>query len=142
MDYAFEFGGFPQDVTVTASGEARVSEFRHLFEELFDEPSFRAGMRVLLDLCEVDMSAIPLMEASKIGLSLAEFEDRCEGCAIAVVSRDPLTSVLTRAAEFRETVQQVDIWFAVTREEAREWLSLQIAVDAAAQSSARDSKRG
>ena len=85
-------------------------------------------MRVLLDLCEVDMSAIPLMEASKIGLSLADFQDRCKGLSIAVVSRDPLTSVLTRAAEFRETVEQVDVWFAITRAEAREWLELQIAV--------------
>ena len=131
MEYAFEFEGFPQDVTVTASGDARVSEFRQLFEELCDQPSFEAGMRVLLDLCEVDMGAIPLMEASKIGLSLAEFQDRCEGCSIAVVSRDPLTSVLTRAAEFRETVEQVDVWFAITREEAREWFLLQIAVSEA-----------
>jgi hypothetical protein len=128
MEYAFEFGGFPHDVTITASGHARVSEFRQLFEELCDEPSFEAGMRVLLDLCEIDMSAIPLMEASKIGFSLAEFQDRCEGCSIAVVSRDPLTSVLTRAAEVRETVQQVDVWFALTREEARERLLLQIAL--------------
>jgi hypothetical protein len=128
MEYAFEFGGFPEDVTVTASGDARVSEFRQLFEDLCDQPSFEAGMRVLLDLGEVDMGAIPLMEAPKIGLSLAEFQDHCEGCSIAVVSRDPLTSVLTRAAEFRETVEHVDVWVAVTREEAREWLLLQIVV--------------
>ena len=39
MEYAFEFGGFPQDVTVTASGNTSVSELRQLFEELCDQPS-------------------------------------------------------------------------------------------------------
>jgi hypothetical protein len=133
VDYSFEFGGFPQDVTVTASGPARVAEFAHMFEALCDEPSFEAGMRILLDFCQLDMSEIPRVEAAKISRSLAALQDQCEGCAIAVISDDPLTSALLRAAEFRETVKQVDVWFAITREEAREWLLLQIGVREAKQ---------
>ena len=130
MDYAFEFGGFPQDVTITASGYARVSHFRELFKALCDQPSFEAGMRVLLDLCDVDMSEVPRMDAPEIGRSLAEFQERCEGCSIAVVTRDPLTAVLTRAAEFSLSAEQVGVWVACTREEALTWLEAQTALHA------------
>jgi hypothetical protein len=130
MDYTLEFGGFPQDVTVTASGEARVPDFKHLYEALCEEPRFEAGMLILLDLCEVDMSTIPRMDAGEIGSSLAELQDRCEGCALAVVARDPLTTALTRAAELDESADRVDVWIACSPGEALTWLESQLALRA------------
>jgi hypothetical protein len=50
MEYAFEFGGFPEDVLVTVSGVGRVGPFGRLFEELTESPQFEPGMRILLDL--------------------------------------------------------------------------------------------
>jgi hypothetical protein len=124
MEYAFEFGGSPQDVTVTASGEARVPDFKQLYEALCDEPRFEPGMLILLDLCDVDMSTIPRMEAAEIGIGLAELQDRCEGCALAVVARDPLTT----AAELDESTDRVDVWVACSRNEALTWLESQSAL--------------
>jgi hypothetical protein len=128
VDYTFEFGGATQDVTGTATGLASVAQLRQFFQELCVQPAFEPGMLILLDFCELDLSEIPQMDASEISRGLAELQDRCEGCAIAVISQDPLTSALLRAAEFRETVQEVDVWFAVTHEEALAWLELQRAL--------------
>jgi len=124
MEYRFEFGGSPQDVTVIASGAASVSGFRRLYESLCDQSRFEPGMLILLDLTEVDMSAIPLSEAPEIGRGLAELQDRCEGCAMAVVCRDPLTTVLTRAG-FDGTADWIDVWVASSHDEASSWLGSQ-----------------
>jgi hypothetical protein len=126
MEHDFEFGGFPQDVTVTATGVARVSDLRQLYKQLFDDPHFKPGMRILLDLTGLDMSTIPMTEAKKIGYSLAELQHRCEGCAIAVVTENPLTAVLTRAAKLGEIAHRVDVWVACSHAEAQTWLESQI----------------
>ena len=129
MEYRFEFGGSPQDVTVIASGAASVPGFRRLYESLCDQSQFEPGMLILLDLTEVDMSAIPLSEAPEIGRGLAEFRDRCEGCAMAVVCRDPLTTVLTRAG-FDGMADWIDVWVASSRDEASSWLGSQLSLRA------------
>ena len=128
MEYRFEFGGSPQDVTVIASGVASVSEFSQLFENLCDQSRFEPGMLILLDLTEVDMSAIPLSEAPEIGRGLAEFQDRCEGCAMAVLCRDPLASVLMRAGDIGGIAAWIDVWVACSPEEASAWLENQLAL--------------
>lgn len=130
MEYRFEFGGSPQDVAVIASGMASVSEFSRLYENLCDQSQFEPGMLILLDLTDVDMSAIPLGEAPEIGRGLAEFRDHCEGCIMALVCRDPLTTVLTRAAEIGGTADWINVWVACSRDEATTWLESQLALRA------------
>lgn len=127
MEYRFEFTGSPQDVTVIASGAASVSGFGRLFENLCGQLRFEPGMLILLDLTETDMNAIPLSEAPEIGRGLAEFRDRCEGCAMAVVCRDPLTAVLMREG-VGGTADWIDIWVACSRDEASAWLESQRAL--------------
>jgi hypothetical protein len=122
MEYVFEFGGSPEDVTVTASGIARVSKFRHMLEQLCDDARFQPGMKILLDLCALDMSEVADMEVVKIGHSLDELQDRCQGCALAVVCPDPLAAALMRHAELAERAKKVHVWFAWSRDEARTWL--------------------
>jgi hypothetical protein len=128
MECAFEFGGRPQDVVVTATGVARVPEFRELYQKLCADSRFRPGMRILLDLCQIDMSVIPLMDAPEIGDSLVDFADQCEGCAIAVVAKDPLTAVLIRAAELGHDLDHVNVWVACSRPEATAWLESQVSL--------------
>ena len=79
-------------------------------------------------MTDVDMSAIPLSEAPEIGRGLAVLQDRCEGCAVAVVSRDPLTTVLTRAGVGGN--DWLDVWVACSREEASVWLESQLSLRA------------
>jgi hypothetical protein len=129
MEYRFEFGGSPQDVKVVAAGVASVSGFGRLYESLCDQSQFQRGMLILLDLTEVDMSAIPLSEAPEIGRGLAGLRGRCEGCGLAVVCRDPLTTVLTRAG-LEGAADWIDVWVASTRDEASSWLESQVSLRA------------
>jgi hypothetical protein len=129
MEYRFEFGGSPQDVTVIASGVASVSGFSRLYESLCDQSRFEPGMLILLDMSEVDISAITPNEEREIGRGLAELRDRCEGCAVAVVCRDPLATALTRAG-VGGTADWIDVWVACSREEASAWLENQLSLRA------------
>ena len=124
MEHVFEFGGFPQDVTVTATGLARVSEFRQLFGQLCDDPRFEPGMRILLDLSGLDTSTVSIVE--EIGDTLGELEYRCEGCAIAVLAKSSLTTVLTRAAKLGQSTPRLVVWVVCSRAEALAWLESQI----------------
>lgn len=128
MEYTIEFGGTPQDVTVRASGLARVSGFRHLYEALFADERFTPGMLVLLDLTELDLAEIPGNGAGEIGRALGEFRERCEGCALAVVCTDPLASALIRRSRLGEDAPGVDVWIACSLEEARAWLESELAL--------------
>jgi hypothetical protein len=67
MEYAFIFGGFPEDVLVTVSGVGRVAAFARLFEDLTESPQFEPGMRILLDLTRVDMTTFPGVTPRKSG---------------------------------------------------------------------------
>ena len=125
MEYRFEFAGSPQDVTVIASGAASVSGFGRLFENLCGQLRFEPGMLILLDLVKTDMSAIPLSEAPEIGRGLAEFRDRCEGCAMAVVC-DPLTAVLMREGVGGAQTGSTSGW--LVSDEASVWLESQRAL--------------
>jgi hypothetical protein len=130
MEYDFEFDGSPEDVVVKASGVASVSHFTRLYQDLCAEPDFGPGKLVLLDLSDVDMSTIPLSEAPKIGRGLGDLQDRCDGCAMAIVCRDPLAAVLARAGDFGSSARWMNVWVACSREEASAWLESQLALRA------------
>jgi hypothetical protein len=122
LEHVFEFGGFPQDVTVTATGLARASDLRQLFGQLCADPRFEPGMRIMLDLSELDTSTVPLADVMRTGYTLGELE----GCAIAVVAKRPLTAVLTSAAKLGESTRRLVVRVVSSRSEAMTWLESQI----------------
>ena len=125
MEYRFEFGD-PREVSVTASGVGRVEAFGRLFEDLTESPEFVPGMRILLDLTDVDMTTLPGVDAPEIGRALAKLRDRCDGCSLAVVGDDPLTLQLVEMAELGSG--GMDVWLALSRDEAAAWLELRRAL--------------
>jgi SpoIIAA-like len=54
VEFAIEFGGDPQDLTITMSGRADVDAFRRVTEELLADPRYRAGMAILVDHSALD----------------------------------------------------------------------------------------
>lgn len=50
MDVALEFGGEPQDLTVTLSGEVTPQELRRMNDELLADPRYTAGLAILVDI--------------------------------------------------------------------------------------------
>lgn len=56
MNYTIEFGGDPQDVTMTLAGVLEPSEIRTFVHELMESPEYRAGMLILADISGLDTS--------------------------------------------------------------------------------------
>lgn len=58
VDFTIEFGGGPQDVTVTASGMADVAGFLRVNDKLKSDLRFRSDLAILYDFTELDMSRL------------------------------------------------------------------------------------
>lgn len=127
MNWTVEFDQAPHDVTVTADGQARASEFGRLFEELCLDERFKPGMLILLDLSNVDMDLVPQASVGRSFNGLAALRDRCDGCALAIVCTTPLASSLMRAGDMGESVPWMNVWRALTADEAAAWLRTQAA---------------
>jgi hypothetical protein len=54
MDFTIEFGGRPQDMTITTSGTADVAGFSRMNSALTSDPRFRSGMAILVELSALD----------------------------------------------------------------------------------------
>jgi hypothetical protein len=126
--YDIEFGGHPQEVTVSVSGFATPSEFRQLYEELAGDPRFRPGMRILLDFRELDATRLDAWEARDIGRHLAGLESRYGSASLAVVVPDTVTFGLTRLAELSASFEQIEVLVRYTLEDALRWLETRPAV--------------
>lgn len=67
MEFTIEFGGDPQDVTITMSGRADVDGYRRVTAALVSHPRFRAGMTILVDQSALDptlLSGLDVPEAT------------------------------------------------------------------------------
>jgi hypothetical protein len=58
MTFSFTFGGEPQDLTITLTGRADTRSFKRLNDELTGDPRFRAGLAILVDTSELDVSGL------------------------------------------------------------------------------------
>lgn len=123
MRYSIEFGGDPQDVTITASGPATRLEFKLLYEDLAEDRRFHPPMRVLLDFTQLDTADLPARDAAEIGEALADLEDRYRASRLAVVVADPGTFGLTQGAEIAAGFEQIAVTVVYSREEALDWLA-------------------
>jgi hypothetical protein len=82
MGFSFTFGGEPQDLTIILTGRADVPGLRRLNEALTHDPRFRAGLAILVDTSDLDVSGLtaeaievitePVVERDWSALPLAE----------------------------------------------------------------------
>jgi hypothetical protein len=86
MEFTFEFGGAPQDLTITASGVADVDGYLRMYEGLVDDPRFRSDMLILVEQSELDLSQCSSEAIEQIALSLAERDWRFPPRAVAIVA--------------------------------------------------------
>ena len=89
MEFAFEFGGAPQDLTITASGVADVKGYLRMYDELVADPRFRAGMLILVEQSGLDLSHCSDDEIEQIADSLAERDWKFPPRAVAIVAATP-----------------------------------------------------
>ena len=91
MNYSIEFGGDPQDLTLTLSGALEASEIRGFVEELLANPDYRAGLLILADLSGLNTSGVSVEDYESISDVIAGRDDRFPAKAIAIVAPDSRT---------------------------------------------------
>lgn len=86
MNYSIEFGGHPQDLTITLSGSADPRSILELVDDLVAHPEHRAEMLILTDLSGLDTSSITLEQYEAVADVLAGRDHRFPARAIALVA--------------------------------------------------------
>ena len=86
MEFTIEFGGEPQDVTITSSGVADLAGLRRLDSELASHPSFRPGLLILFENSQLDMSALSESDVEWITAEIAQRDWDVPPRAVAIVA--------------------------------------------------------
>ncbi len=86
MEFTFEFGGAPQDLTILASGIADVDGYLRMYADLVADPRFRSDMLILVEQSALDLSRCSNEEIEQIAVSLAERDWRFPPRAVAIVA--------------------------------------------------------
>jgi hypothetical protein len=86
MNYSLDFGGSPQDLTMTLAGAIDAPSIRTFIEEMMAHPEYRAGMRILVDLSELDTSTITQEQYEGLGDAISGRDHRFPSKAIAIVA--------------------------------------------------------
>ena len=123
MEYTIEFGGEPQDLTVTLSGPADPAAFREYNDRIVSDPRFRAGLAILIDVSSLDTSHLTDDDLQVASAPMTQRDWDYPPLAIAVVAPDPQTyedMTIARAhAGGRSSRRRV----FTSREAALAWLS-------------------
>jgi hypothetical protein len=91
MEFTIEFGGDPQDVTVTFSGVADLLTFQRYNDTLVSDPRFGPGMTILVDASTLDTSQLSAEDLQAASAPMSERDWNYPPRAIAIVAPDPRT---------------------------------------------------
>jgi hypothetical protein len=86
MEFAVEFGGEPQDVTVTASGVADAAGLRRFVQTLAADERYRAGLLLLYDFSDLDLSQVSDDELEQVTETVMERDWKSQPRAVAIVA--------------------------------------------------------
>lgn len=86
MTYSIEFGGDPQDLTITLSGAIDPRSIRAFVEDLIAHPEYRAGLLILADITDVNTSSISVEEYETLTDLFATRDHRFPARATAIVA--------------------------------------------------------
>jgi hypothetical protein len=99
LEFVFVFGGDPQDLTVTLSGTLDARGLWELNQALMADPRLTPGMRILVDLGDVDASPLDDDELF-VGVGpVHERDSMAPPRAVAIIASDPAT--FDRAVHYR-----------------------------------------
>jgi hypothetical protein len=86
VEYSIEFGGDPQDVTITMSGCADIDGFRRVTAALVADPRFGAGLTILVDHSALDLTPLSNGDVPKATDALLERDWNFPPKAVAIVA--------------------------------------------------------
>lgn len=91
MEYSFEFGGDPQDLTITMSGRTTPQDLRRMNTELIADPRYRTGLAIFVDLSRLEASGFDEDGFRFATGPIAERDWQHPPLAIAILAPDPET---------------------------------------------------
>jgi len=124
MLHEIRFDAGRTTVTIRAWGQASVEGFDAYLKELLAHPRWLPGMRVMVDLRDLDASHLTKGHVKEISDIHVPIGDRLGGGPCAIVVSDPLHFGLARMWEAysdRRVPLRVRVFDSI--EKAREWLS-------------------
>jgi hypothetical protein len=89
--YTIEFGGEPQDLTMTLSGALDAREIPAFVDELVSHPEYRPGMRILVDLSGLNTSGISVEAYESVSHVIGGRDHQFPAKATAIVAPDSRT---------------------------------------------------
>lgn len=122
MEFTIEFGGEPQDVTITTSGIADVEGSRRLSSALASDPRYCAGMLVLVDHSALEMSRLTDLDLERIAAGISESDWNLPPRAVAIVASNVETHIRAREAVAHLGGSLSNRRVFSSREEALGWL--------------------
>jgi hypothetical protein len=123
--WRIEFGGKPQDVTITTDGIASCHRFSAMGLELVADPRWRLGMAVLIDHSSLDMSALTGSDVAEIAAIFAELDDRLGPSIWAIVAPDAYSEGLTHVGVRHLERSRMLARTFLSRDRAAAWLTEQ-----------------
>jgi hypothetical protein len=117
VNYSIEFGGVPQDVTITTFGMADADGLIGFVRDLVANPRFRPGMLILVDHMSIDASKLTgadvRAQAGVVKLGPSK---------VAIVVPTPLTFGYARMYEHHAAETQLHSRVFYSRRDALAWL--------------------
>lgn len=122
VEHTIAFGGAPQDVLVTTRGCATVDGVNSYLEELVSDPRYRAGMLILMDHTDLDVSSLSADDTRSIAAHAVSLGDRLGSPLIAHVTPTPEAFGVTRMtrAYAEDAASRSRVFY--TRDAALVWL--------------------
>ena len=123
MEYSIEFGGAPQDVTVTTSGIGEAAVFVQFVEELVSDPRFQPGMAILVDHSALDTRALFAPDMRVIANEVLSRDDQIGTSLVAIVAPAALTFGLARMWKAYTQAARLRSRIFYLRDDAIAWLT-------------------
>ena len=123
MEYTIEFGGTPQDVTITTTGLADAKGLVGLVRDLVSSPRFRPGMLILEDYTAIDASQVTSSDLRAQANAVIGLSDQIGPSKVAIVVPSPVTFGFSRMWEaYVDGRTAVESRVFYSRADGLEWL--------------------
>ncbi len=122
MEYSIQFGGMPEDVTITTSGLADADGLIGFVRDLVANPRFRPGMLILVDHMAIDASRLTGADVQAQARVVVELAGRLGRSKVAIVVPTPLTFGYARMYEHYAAETELESRVFYSRRDAVAWL--------------------
>jgi hypothetical protein len=132
VEYAIDFGGAPQDVTIRTSGLATADGLIGFVSDLVGDAQFRPGMSILVDHTQLDARPLTGADIRAMAEAVIRLDERIGTSRVAILVPNPLTFGYARMYELHAAETQLHSRVFYSRDEALNWLAKPPAVVAEA----------